>query len=83
MEGRQYFLSGIRRSAARQNVALIRSDDAALPMSCRIHDASGHLFTARGFDSVAKQVDASTPETRRAEVLDACLPVLQTMLASL
>jgi hypothetical protein len=41
------------------------------------------LFTARGFDSVAKQVDASTPETRRAEVLDACLPVLQTMLASL
>ena len=41
------------------------------------------LFTAKGFDGIAAQVDATVPEAGRSAVLDACLKVLQTMLASL
>ncbi len=41
------------------------------------------LFTAKGFDGIAAQVDATVPEAGRSAVLDTCLKVLQTMLASL
>lgn len=124
MEGRQYFLSGVRRSpadafqylyipvgpdggierfmqfntrlhelerveavarsSAGQSVAVTGNGDAAF--AAELTESMTRLvtlFTAKGFDGIAEQVDATVPEAERAAVLDAYLKVLQTMLASL
>jgi cytochrome c biogenesis protein len=124
MEGRQYFLSGVRRTPAEpfQYLYIPVDPDGGIErfmqFNTRLHDlerimatARGTaeqsvsptqignetfvdeltesmarlvtLFTAKGFDGVVEQVDASAPEAERASVLDAYLKVLQTMLASL
>ena len=111
MEGRQYFLSGVRRSpadafqclhipvgpdgriervqavarsSAGQSVAATSSGDAVF--ADELTESMTRLvtlFTAKGFDGIAARVDATVPEAERSAVLDVCLKVLQTMLASL
>lgn len=124
MEGRQYFLSGVRRSpadafqylylpvgpdggierfmqfntrlhelervkavarsSAGQSVAVTSNGDAAFADELtEFMTRLVTLFTAKGFDGIAEQVDATVPEAERSAVLDVCLKVLQTMLASL
>ena len=124
MEGRQYYLSGVRRTPADpfQYLYIPAGPDGGIErfmqFNSRLHDlehiqaiarstaeqsvsltqiGDEHfvdeltgsmsrlitLFTAKGFDGVVEQVDASVPEAERDNVLDAYLKVLQTMLASL
>lgn len=111
VEGRQYFLSGVRRShadafqflhisfgpdggiervqavarsSAGQSVAATSSGDAVF--ADELTESMTRLvtlFIAKGFDGIAAQVDARVTEAERSAVLDDCLKVLQTMLASL
>ena len=77
-------VQAVARSSAGQSVAATSSGDVVF--ADELTESMTRLvtlFTAKGFDGIAAQVDATVPEAGRSAVLDACLKVLQTMLASL
>jgi len=69
---------------AGQSVSILESDDDALEstLASSMQQLVG-LFAVRGFNGIAEQVSATVPEDQRAEVLDAYLKVLQSLLAGL
>jgi cytochrome c biogenesis protein len=124
MNGRQYYLSGVRHSpndpfqylyipatpdggierfmqfqnwlhdaprirelasaTAQQSVSLMKTETPGFLEEVTNSMASLLLmFVDQGSDGVVAHVDASVPEAERANVLEAYLKVLQTMLASL
>ena len=77
-------VSAIARGTAEQSIAATNiGDETFVDELTESMARLITLFTAQGFDGVVEQVNKTVPEDERANVLDAYLKVLQTMLASL
>ncbi len=75
-------ISRIARRTAEQSAAVLETGSEAMVGNLQqsMQDLVA-LFVTRGIDGIVQQVDASVPEAERANVLDAYMKVLQTLLA--
>ena len=75
-------ISRIARRTAEQSAAVLETGDKAMVENLQqsMQDLVA-LFVTRGIDGIVQQVDSSVPEAERANVLDAYMKVLQTLLA--